>query len=243
MREDQVQALIAHAANDLGDIVKQYDKALEEKTIPSSLQIEIKNYMENLRSALDYIAHDVYEKHIVSHRASTSKPEIKKIYFPYGKTENDFKSAVGSSLPELKTLSPSAYSIIEAIQPYKLGDNWLYDFCSILNQKKHDTLTPQKREEKKGLDISFGGGAGIKMPPGTSISGHGFIGTRAGGIHLQGDTISGDSPAMRTTGDVKQTVAKWVSFKFDDTNIEVLPLLKKIYAGVEDLSTRIYQTI
>lgn len=242
MRKDQVDALIEHAKTDLDKIEEQYNKALEETTIPSSLQIDIKNYMENLRSALDYIAHDIYEQQIAPHRASTGKPEISKIYFPYGKTENDFKSGVGSSLPELKNVSPNLYSTLEAIQPYKIGDNWLFDFCSTLNEKKHDTLTPQKREEKRGLNIDFGG-AKIQLGPGSSISGTGFIGTGTGGIHLQGDTISGDSPAHRTSGKVKQTIIRWISFKFADTGVEVLPLLRKALTGIEDLSNDVYQKI
>ena len=242
MRKDQVDALIEHAKTDLEKIEKQYNKALEETTIPSSLQIDIKNYMENLRSALDYIARDIYEQQIAPHRASTGKPEISKIYFPYGKTENDFKSGVGLSLPELKNVSQDLYNTLETIQPYKIGDNWLFDFCRTLNEKKHDTLTPQKKEEKRGLDIDFGG-AKIQMGPGSSISGTGFIGTEAGGIHLQGDTISGDSPAHRTSGKVKQTIIHWISFKFADTDVEVLPLLKKALTGIEDLSNDVYQKI
>ena len=242
MRKDQVDALIEHAKTDLEKIEEQYNKALEETTIPSSLQIDIKNYMENLRSALDYIAHDIYEQQIAPHRASTGKPEISKIHFPYGKTENDFKSGVGSNLPELKNVSQDLYSTLETIQPYKTEDNWLFDFCRTLNEKKHDTLTPQKKEERRGLDIDFGGEK-IQMGPGSSISGTGFIGAKAGGIHLQGDTISGDSPAQRISGKAKQTIIRWISFKFADTGVEVLPLLKKALTGIEDLSNDVYQKI
>lgn len=240
MRRDQIDALIEHAKKDFGKIEGQYYKALEETTIPSSLQIDIKNYMENLRSVLDYIAHDIYEQEIAPHRTSTGKPEISKIYFPYGRTENDFRSGVGSSLPQLKNLSLDLYNTLEAIQPYKTGDNWLYDFCCILNEKKHDKLSPQKIEEKRGLEIDLGGGK-IQMGPGSSISGTGYIGTKTGGIRLQDDTISGDSPAHRTSGKVKQTIIRWISFKFADTGVEVLSLLKKALAGIEAVSMEIYQ--
>jgi hypothetical protein len=242
MRKDQVHALLDHAGADLKKIEEQYGQALNSNSIPPSLQIDIKNYMENLRSALDYSAHDVYEHRVAPHRSASGQSEISKIYFPYGKSENDFKSAAGSSLPDLKSLAPTVYAALEAVQPYKVGDNWLYDFCSILNEKKHDTLTPQVREEKRGLEINMGGAA-IKMSPGASISGSGHIRTRVGGITLQDDTISGDSPARRIQGDVKQTVVRWVSFKFADTGIEVLPLLKKALAGIESLSKDVYKEL
>jgi len=242
MRKEQVNALIEHAKSGLKSIEIQYKDALENTTIPHPLQIDIKNCMENLRSALDYIAHDIYEKVIAPQRTAARIPEIINIYFPYGKTENDFKSGVGSSLPELKTISQNLYNIIEAIQPYKAGDNFLYDFCNILNEKKHNVLTPQIKEIKQGLAMDFGG-ARIQMGPGSSISGTGFIGTGTGGVFLRGDKISGDSPATRISGNVKQTIIKWVSFKFSDTGVEVLPLLKKVIEQVDWLCKNIYQTI
>ena len=240
MRKDQVDALVEHAKTDLEEIEGQYHRALEQTTILPSLQIDIKNYMENLRSALDYIAHDIYERKIAPNRASAGKSEIPKIYFPYGKTEDDFKSGIGSSLPELKNISEDLYNALEAIQPYKIGDNWLHDFCCILNEKKHDKLSPQEREEKRALKIDFGR-AKIQMGPGSSISGAGFIGTGTGGVILQGDTISGDSPAHRTSGRVKQTVIRWISFRFADTGVDVLSLLKKALMGIEDLSNDVYE--
>jgi len=60
---------------------------------------------------------------------------------------------------------------------------------------------------------------------------------------LQGDTISGDSPAHRTSGKVKQTIIRWISFKFADTGVEVLPLLKKALTGIENLGNDVYQQI
>jgi hypothetical protein len=100
--------------------------------------------MENLRSALDYIAHDIYEKIIYPDRLASGEKEISDIYFPYGKDENGFKSSVGRNLPKLSSLSPPIYSVLERIQPYKCGNDWLYDFCTILNQNQHNTLSPQK---------------------------------------------------------------------------------------------------
>jgi len=242
MRTEQVNALLEHGQTDLNNIEEQYNKALNTTTIPSSLQIDIKNFMENLRSALDYIAHDIYEQQIAGHRASTGQSEITNIYFPYGKTEDDFKSGIGSSLPDLKAVSPNLYNILESIQPFKVADDWLYDFCSILNEKKHNTLSPQIREEKRSLNIDFGG-ASIQMGPGSSISGTGFIGTSTAGIRLQDDTISGDSPAQRTSGNINQTIKRWISFNFADTGLEVLPLLKKALTSIKGISSDVYQIL
>ncbi|HBU07300.1 MAG TPA: hypothetical protein DEB09_04420 [Candidatus Magasanikbacteria bacterium] len=243
MRKDQINALIQHAKNDFKNIEVQYLKSLEEQTISTSLQIDVKNMMENLKSALDYLAHDIYEIVIMPARKATGDKEIENIYFPYGKTENDFKSGVGKSLPKLDSLQPTLYNTIENIQPHKSGNDWLYSFCQILNEKKHNTLTPQKREEKRGLNIKFPGGAGISMGPGSSISGGGIIQSGSDRIILNNNYISGDSPARNVTEGVIQTIIRWVSFKFADTDVEVLPLLKKGLLTTEQLSESVYSQL
>lgn len=240
MRKEQVTALLEHADNDLKQIERAYTQALKEKEIPPSLQIDVKNLMENLRSALDYIAHDVYEIVIKPARDKSGNKEIERIYFPYGKTQTDFNSRLGSCLPELNSLDTTIYSAIESIQPHVSGDSWLYDFCTILNQKKHDTLTPQKREEKRGLNIQFPGGAGIYMGPGSSIKGSGIIQSGQARIILNNDVVCGDSPARNVTGGVTQTVVQWISFKFSDTDIVVLPFLINALANVKKLAKNLY---
>ena len=139
MRKEDVVSLLNHAANDLTgsdlkNIEQQYEEALSGKKIPTSLQIDVKNFMENLRSALDYMAHDIYEAILKPERDKSGKKEIERIYFPYGKTESDFKSALGSSLPELKSLNPKIFALVEDVQPHKYNEDWLYQFCRIVNE-------------------------------------------------------------------------------------------------------------
>ena len=122
MRKDNVVALLDHAANDLngssfGSIEQQYKEALSEKKIPTALSIDVKNFMENLRSALDYMAHDIYEIVIKPERDKTGDRAIES-HFPYGKTENDFKARLGSELPYLQGLNPNIFTLIESVQPH-----------------------------------------------------------------------------------------------------------------------------
>ncbi|HQH17986.1 MAG TPA: hypothetical protein PKZ43_00410 [Bacteroidales bacterium] len=241
MRKNDVNALIEHAKNDFENIKNQYSKALDETSISSTLQINIKNFMENLRSALDYLAHDIYEKHIAPYRKTNGKPEIIKIFFPYGKTENDFKSGVGSSLPDLKIVSIKLYEIIEAIQPYKIGDNWLYDFCKILNDKKHNTLTPQTKTKKQTM-TALSGSSSITIPinnPNISIQQGKNANITFNGVPIQ---LSNQGIEPLAPG-LERTITTWIYFKFSDTNIEVLPLLKKSIDGIKILSGKVYQEI
>lgn len=245
MRKDNVTALLNHATNDLTgsdfeNIEQKYKAALSEKNIPTSLQIDVKNFMENLRSVLDYIAHDIYETVIKPERVKICLKEIKNIYFPYGKSENDFKSGLGSSLPDLQSLNPKVFALIESIQPYKCSDVWLYEFCRIVNEKKHDTLSPQIRTETKTMTASIDG-ASITMPidnPDFRISQGSDLEVTFGGVPIRFSN-KGIEP-LALASDLKRTITTWVSFQFASTDIHVLPLLKKALEEIKVLSNEIY---
>ncbi|MFC1987114.1 hypothetical protein ACFLVH_00980 [Chloroflexota bacterium] len=243
MRQQQVRALIEHVRKDLEKIKTEYETSLQSKTINLSLQIDVKNLMENLRSTLDYIANDVYQRVVKPDRVASGQKEIKDIYFPYGKDEKDFKSSVGRYLPKLEALSPHVFSIFERIQPHKCGNNWLFNFCNILNRNKHDNLSPQTRVEKRGLKLDFAGGGGITLGPGAIMEGSGKIVSGSGVLELRGNTVSGDSPVEDLPQTIKQTVIIWVGFRFADTEVDVLPLVQLASKEIEQLAKDIYSTI
>src|SRR5262245_51786680 len=69
--------LVRHAEKELPKIREAYEASLHAKTISQNLLIEIKNFFENLRSALDFAASGVFERY-------GSSPQAKpRIYFPY----------------------------------------------------------------------------------------------------------------------------------------------------------------
>lgn len=243
MRQQFVKDLLEHAKKDLEKIKAEYEASLKSKTISSSLQIDVKNLMENLRSALDYVARDVCERVINPVRLGTGEKEVKDVYFPYGKDENSFRSSISKRLPKLDSISPLVFGIFERVQPHKYGNDWLFNFCSILNQNKHDQLSPQTRVEKRGLKLDFVGGGGITLGPGAAIKGTGKIISGSGVLDLKGKTVSGDSPVEDLPQTIKQTVIIWVGFQFADTGVEVLPLIQLATKEVEQLANDIYSII
>jgi len=78
---DDAKELVKHAENQFGRIKKLYEQSLHKRSIEPELLIEIKNLMENLRSALDFTAHGLFNKY-----GNSTKSGL-KIYFPYA-TEN-----------------------------------------------------------------------------------------------------------------------------------------------------------
>src|SRR5512145_502440 len=128
-RKNDVDAILVAAIQQHSTVRQGYERALQDKSL--DLRVPVKNLMENLRSALDYMAHDIYESCCQAARTASGQPDPKNIYFPYGKTEADFKAGVGSSLPSLATLAPDIYKILLSIQPFACGDSWLCDLCVI----------------------------------------------------------------------------------------------------------------
>ena len=119
-RYSDVLALIQESEDQFNEVKALYDKALRDKSL--DIRIKVKNLMENLRSILDYTAHDIYESICESHRRKLGKRKPRNIYFPYGRTEDDFKSSITNSLPDLEVLSKPIFGIIKNVQPLPSED-------------------------------------------------------------------------------------------------------------------------
>jgi len=222
---DDAKALVEHAASEVPKLEHAYNDSLHQQSIQPKLMIEIKNLMENLRSALDFAAHGLFDKYGSSTRSNP------KIYFPYAnltQTKAQFQALnrIETGIPGISRSRPDIVAQIESYQHYSNADNrWLPLFMDLNNENKHERLTPQTREEARqltlesgGASISLGQGCSISMGPGTSI--------RIGNMEIPGGQhISGERPA-RYIGEGIQTVTIWVSFKFQSNGELVIPFLK-----------------
>jgi len=229
-RQENIRALISDARRRITALRPTYDRYLEAQTVPVEVSIEVKGILENLRSPLDYLARDIWDKCI------GGEPH-NRLYFPIGiRSEADFVGRVGRDFPDLAAKSVTVYTALDALQMYRpTGRRALPMLSELVNANKHNDLTPQTRKESRGLEIRFPGGAGISMGPGCSISGGGIISSGGAWISPAGGVISGDSPARVGQG-VEQTVTRWVSFHFPDGN-EVLSLLNDCLLDVEHVVT------
>ena len=221
---DDAKALVEHAENEIPKLQAAYDQSLAETTIKPTLLVEIKNVMENLRSALDFSAHGLFDKYGSSTRANPN------IYFPYSRLGQDraaFQTSnrIETCIPGISASRPDIVTQLEEYQHFADPENrWLPLFMDLNNENKHERLTPQTREETKqlkiessGVSMSLGEGCSISMDPGTSI--------QMGGMMIPGgQNISTNDPAV-FAGQGKQTVITWVSFRFDSNNELVMPFL------------------
>lgn len=233
-RLNDINAVLEVADESLKKIQAEYDQSLSSKAISTKLSVYIKNYLENLRSPLDYLASEICEKLL-----SISKAH--KAYFPISCENNGaFATHLSRNLPRLDALNLPLYTVLKELQPYQpSGCKALPKLSKLVNENKHNQLSPQTRTERRGLTINFPGGASISMGPGASISGGGVISSGGGWISPAGGTISGDSPARAGGGGVNQTVTRWVSFTFDETGDNVISLLKACREDVGDILERV----
>ena len=82
-RRKNIDALLSKSEKDLSTLKTDYDAALRVKNISEEIKIDIKNIFENLRSAHDYLAHDI------SDQMATSQPT--KLYFPIRQSSAEFE--------------------------------------------------------------------------------------------------------------------------------------------------------
>ena len=104
----------------------------------TSISIQIKHLLEDLRSTLDYIATDIYNKY--------NKNPDRKIYFPYvenGKTEEEFDKYFNKNLPNVKKDNIRIYETIRDIQSFN-GKLWLSELMILANSIKHVELKINK---------------------------------------------------------------------------------------------------
>lgn len=122
------------------DNYKELSKEINQKSIENNindLSINLKHILEDLRSILDYIAFDLFNKY-----CSNINPN-KKIYFPYcneDKNEVDYIKIIERNFPGLYEKQKNIYSILSSCQHYNDHSKWLIKLADLTNEVKHKNL-------------------------------------------------------------------------------------------------------
>lgn len=227
-RKTDIEALLNRADKTLPKINEEYEKALHAKTISADLRIDIKDYFGNLRSVLDYLAHDIVEK-----RCPNANPKD-ILYFPIRVDKVSFDNLMKKSYPDLLTNCKAAYDVLEALQPFKKPENaWLSHFNKLNNENKHERLVAQKRTETKRVNVEIKGGGSVSWDPSAVKFGSGVF---IGGVPVNPHTQMPNPSETQTV-----TIETWVDFQFEDINVsaiwltrESLKQIKTIYESLKD---------
>ena len=230
---DDANELANYAENTLPGIRAAYEESLHAKAISNNLRIEIKNFFENLRSALDFVARGIFDCY------GSSKKAKSKTYFPYAtadQTRSLFEQSgrIEACIPGLTASRPDIVQLLLEMQHFgSYGYTWLPAFMELTNENKHQRLTPQIRREIKELRIS-GGGASISLGQGASISvGRGASISIGGAVIRGGQSFDVNRPP-HVEGGVAEVIT-WVSFHFESNDQPVLPFLESAQKGISDI--------
>ena len=136
-RRANLRAMIEYADEvQWPQILQGYEEGLSKREVSPRTGVVIKNFCENLRSALDWLAEEIRDA------CGISGP--RKIYFPICSTRADFDDKMKHWFPGLDTHSPDVWWYLLSMQSFSPhGESWLTEFNDVNNENKHfDLVVP-----------------------------------------------------------------------------------------------------
>jgi hypothetical protein len=111
---------------------------LRSEHVPLELAIKIKNCCENMRSALDFLAHHIFKLTY----PGTQIPDT--LTFPLGWTWQKADEAINRQFPNIRKVNRALWLALHNAQPYKRRNKWLRRFVTVVNDHKHWDLVGQR---------------------------------------------------------------------------------------------------
>ena len=223
-RTDSIAALLAKVEGQLCQIEAEYTKSLHAQAVDPQLRIDIKNACENMRSALDYIAHNIRERHC------PTGPSKTRFYFPILPDQKTFETKLNEWFPGLWKVAPKVAAVLEAVQPYQPGYAWLGHFNQVNNDNKHGDLVEQVRKARPETKVTGAGGGQVSWGPGVKFG---------SGVSIMGVPVDPRTQLPIPHSSIKVERITWVDFQFAGTSVSALGLLKKALAGVREIEDKI----
>lgn len=220
-RKASIEALLKRCDTDLSTIEQAYKDSLHDQQVRANLQVDIKNFCENLRSVLDYLANDIRETHC------PGADPTARFYFPIFDKKSVFDGQAKKWYPGLDTTIPALWSYLDSIQPYQQGCAWLGTFNRINNENKHGSLVAQTRTQTEQIRVSMPGGSVTWTPQNVRFG----AGVYIGGVPVNPAT---QMPVPHPSQTVERII--WVDFQFQGENVSALGLLQQALTGVRKIS-------
>ncbi|MEA3924093.1 hypothetical protein VBK19_21945 [Enterobacter hormaechei] len=114
--------------------------------------VKVKSMLEHLRSSLEYVANDAYDKYV-----SPVPSKRPKIFFPYGEQkfiDNFFTQKLKINPPSSSPL----YEVFNSIQDFRTGEDTLTMMCNLTNEVKHRKPIPLEEESSvKDINVRIDG--------------------------------------------------------------------------------------
>jgi len=207
---DDIRDLLADNDEQLTLVGRIYAEGEESGIESRRLRPRIKNVVENQRSILDYLAHEVHQQHGIETKA--------KVYYPFASSSEKFAGDIDGRMPGVRKARPDIAEAIKRHQPF--NHDWMIWLNYLRNESGHRTLSKQReRKTTRTLLHLRGGGT-------SSIQDIGVIGSDGEPVHPSAVFSGVDSYT-----DV--TVTVWT---FDAPSIPSMPSIAAptVLAMIED---------
>lgn len=199
--------------------------------------VKVKAILENLRSSLEYVANDTYDKYIEQNSA-TERP---KIYFPYGKKEfvdNFFSKKLSIQPPNSSPL----YAVFTSIQQYHTGEGWLEMMCNLTNEVKHRQPISLKEDSAiKDLSVSVDGFGLIQAGSTAKIV---FKNNYMNGQKLEDFTLENGNLQRSGNGiPLNIVITEEKNIRFHGNDYEVIPFIELCLLKIKTFITEAYDEL
>lgn len=160
-RIDDAKIVLKSANDKFSNIKTLYNKCEYDDSLCPELRLEIKGFLENIRSCLDYTTNYIFDTHCKQNFSEKELPRIQKsIYFPNRKTKKLFDSYIKNNFIGLTSNDPVVL-LWEKNQLF-YNSSWVSKLCDITNSTKHIELVKNRRTESGTINYMKIGGMTFK---------------------------------------------------------------------------------
>ena len=247
MRMNDVNELLKEIAEIIELLETEKLTAYSNKEKVALSAPKIKSAHEHLRSAFEFMAHDIYEllrKIYAENNRQVKEIDLDRLYFPIRKEPKDFKLAIQKDYRFIDEFCPNIFSLLESIQPYNKNDKWLLKLRVDTNNNKHNRFTEQERVETSHVIIGGETGGGIRLIP------RGGIDAKVGSVNLQGKEMLTENLDFKngkiTNAKVlpkDSKVEEIVGFNFKGSISDVIHDLKYYHQKTSDFTDSFYKML
>lgn len=156
-RIDDAKILLKSASDKFSNIKTLYENCEHDDSLSTELKLEIKFFLESIRSCLDYTTNFIFDTRCKQNYSEKELIKIqRKIYFPNYKDKKFFDNYIKHNF---KGLEPSESIVVlwEKNQIYN-NTNWVSKLANLTNPTKHIELVKNSRTESGTINYMKMGG-------------------------------------------------------------------------------------
>lgn len=207
----QLNSMIDRAGSLLIELERVYTRDLEAHEVSADALNITHEVVEKCSNILDQAMALAFKNQI--------KPTLKILpkrggYFPAASDEQAYRSNLGQwNAADLDVLVPDLDYKLRSLQPFSDKSNTIFARIKALASKKHTSLEPQVRKEKRRVNVTRQGQGSITWGPGVIFG---------SGVSVMGAPINDLTQLPMPTPGVDVVVETWISFHFEDSGEDAL---------------------